>query len=95
LNFSAILDCSQTQQVPFGSILKDVFKTVLGFKIRSIQLYIQKTKKIDPSAICNISATQFLLITYEIWKVLVSLAKNIFVIANFHVLGLFIPEKLV
>jgi hypothetical protein len=30
--------------------------------------------------------------TYDIWKVLVSLA-NIFFIANFHVLGLFIPKK--
>jgi hypothetical protein len=36
----------------------------------------------------------FLLSTYEIWKVLVSLAKKkIFFIANFHVLGLFIPKK--
>jgi hypothetical protein len=36
----------------------------------------------------------FLLSTYEIWKVLVSLAKIFFFfIANFHVLGLFIPKK--
>jgi hypothetical protein len=36
----------------------------------------------------------FLISTYEIWKVLVSLAKkNFFFIANFHVLGLFIPKK--
>jgi hypothetical protein len=34
----------------------------------------------------------FLLSTYEIWKVLVSLAKKK-LIANFHVLGLFIPKK--
>jgi hypothetical protein len=34
----------------------------------------------------------FLLSTYEIWKVLVSFAKNIFLDANFHVLGLFIPK---
>jgi hypothetical protein len=34
-----------------------------------------------------------LLSTYEIWKVLVSLA--FFFIANFYVLGLFIPKKLV
>jgi hypothetical protein len=59
LNISAILDCSQTQQVPLGSILKDIFKTVLGLKIRSIQLY-KNSKTNDPSAICNISATQFL-----------------------------------
>jgi hypothetical protein len=37
----------------------------------------------------------FLLSTYEIFKVLVSLAKTIFFITNFHVLGLFIPKKLV
>jgi hypothetical protein len=30
--------------------------------------------------------------TYEIWKVLISLAIFVF-IANFHVLGLFIPKK--
>jgi hypothetical protein len=44
------------------------------------------------------SASDFLLSTlstYEIWKVLVSLAKNIFFIANFHVLGLLIPKKCV
>jgi hypothetical protein len=35
----------------------------------------------------------FLLSTYEIWKVLVSLAKKKFFVANFHVLGLFIPKK--
>jgi hypothetical protein len=34
----------------------------------------------------------FLLSTYEIWKVLVSLA-IFFLLQNFHVLGLFIPEK--
>jgi hypothetical protein len=34
---------------------------------------------------------RFLLSTYEIWEVLVSLA--IFFIADFHVLGLFIPKK--
>jgi hypothetical protein len=36
----------------------------------------------------------FLLSTYEIWKVLISLAKKKkFFIANFHVLGLFIPKN--
>jgi hypothetical protein len=35
----------------------------------------------------------FSLSTYEIWKVLVSLAIKYFFIANFHVLGLFIPKK--
>jgi hypothetical protein len=34
----------------------------------------------------------FLLSKYEIWKVLVSLAK---ITAHFHVLGLFIPKKLI
>jgi hypothetical protein len=34
----------------------------------------------------------FLLSTFEIWKVLVSLAEKI-IIANFHVLGFFIPKK--
>jgi hypothetical protein len=33
----------------------------------------------------------FFLYIYEIWKVLVSLAKKK-IIANFHVLGLFIPS---
>jgi hypothetical protein len=41
-----------------------------------------------------IAQIMFLLSTYEIWKVLVSLAKkNFFFIADFHVLGLFIPKK--
>jgi hypothetical protein len=36
-----------------------------------------------------------LLSSYEIWKVLVSLAKKkFFFIVNFHVLGLFIPKKI-
>jgi hypothetical protein len=35
----------------------------------------------------------FLLSTYEIWKVLVSLAKKNFFIANFHVSGLSMPKK--
>jgi hypothetical protein len=35
----------------------------------------------------------FLLSTYEIWKVLVSLAHKIFFFANFHVLELFIRKK--
>jgi hypothetical protein len=34
----------------------------------------------------------FSLSTYEIWKILVSLA-ILFYIANFHVLGLFIPKN--
>jgi hypothetical protein len=37
--------------------------------------------------------TSFLLPTYEIWKVLVSLALKKICIANFHVLRLFIPKK--
>jgi hypothetical protein len=36
---------------------------------------------------------RFLLSTNEIWKVLVSLAKIFLFIANFLVLGLFIPKK--
>jgi hypothetical protein len=35
----------------------------------------------------------FLLSTYEIWKILILLAKKNFFIANFHVLGLFIPKN--
>jgi hypothetical protein len=41
-----------------------------------------------------LSTYEILLSTYEIWKVLVSLAKKkFFFIADFHVLGLFIPKK--
>jgi hypothetical protein len=34
----------------------------------------------------------FLLSTYKIWKVLISLAKKIIIYCFFHVLGLFIPK---
>jgi hypothetical protein len=41
----------------------------------------------------DVSVYLFIISTYEIWKVLISLAKKFFFIANFHVLGLFIPKK--
>jgi hypothetical protein len=54
-------------------------------KVAFLSHFVQKRK---------LAIYQFLLSTYEIWKVLISLAKKkIFFIANFHVLGLFIPKK--
>jgi hypothetical protein len=51
-------------------------------------------KYIEKLTVENNVSNSFLLSTYKIWKVLVSLAKkNFFFIANFHVLGLFIPKK--
>jgi hypothetical protein len=47
----------------------------------------QKLKKFVGQSFCQTRP----LSTYEIWKLLVSLAKNN--IANFNVLGLFMPKK--
>jgi hypothetical protein len=52
-----------------------------------------KITKILSFAQKSVLFSDFLLSTYEIWKVLVSFAKKKLFIANFHVLGLFIPKK--
>jgi hypothetical protein len=58
---------------------------------RQIEKVIKKNYKY---VLFSVVATGFLLSTYEIWKILVSLAKkNFFFIADFHVLGLFIPKN--
>jgi hypothetical protein len=62
----------------------------------NIVLLVQKSATVDEYQPIHqiIVDESFLLSTYEIWKVLVSLAKNFFFfLANFHVLGLFIPKK--
>jgi hypothetical protein len=59
----------------------------------SIQIFSNKIRQrrlIDGKNRSN--PNRFSLSTYEIWKALVSFA-DFFLIANFHVLGLFIPKK--